>query len=254
MPHKEKLHDDNSELLKLLVTDAIPTSEQFKELIYQIDTLDILVKIFILEGTPCVFKNSPMKYMVFKEQVADRFNIGSQDVRIVGSAKLGFSPSPSQKFGNSFSETSDVDVVLVSEHLFHQGSREVFKDLMNRGPNKNELSGKSFDDECNVCVRDFSCMKEAIRNYYFQNFNPGLLSEGSELKQEIFSKISSTSGLFLALEPKVFVSKIRCRVFRNWRATEDYYTNSLRSLRQFFEKGNPEDDIDDGAQVDNQVQ
>ena len=32
--------------------------------------------------------------MGFREQVADRFHVGYQDICIVGSAKLGFSPSP----------------------------------------------------------------------------------------------------------------------------------------------------------------
>lgn len=50
----------------------------------------------------------------------------------------------------------------------------------------------------------------------------------------MFDKISSTAGLFLALEPQVFVSRIRCRIFRNWKAAEEYYANSLRELKNYF--------------------
>ena len=69
-----------------------------------------------------------MKYIIFREQVAECFGIGSQDVCIVGSAKLGFSPSVHQ-FGRPFSDTSDVDVVVISEPLFYRGSRVLFETL-----------------------------------------------------------------------------------------------------------------------------
>lgn len=82
-----------------------------------------------------------------------------------------------------------------------------------------------------VDARDWIRMKEALRNYTFNNFNPSLLPGDSPLRQDIFDKITSTAGLFLALEPQVFVSKIRCRIFRSWKAAEDYYANSLRQLK-----------------------
>ena len=52
-----------------------------------------------------------------------------------------------------------------------------------------------------------------------------------------FSNIASTSALFLALEPQVFVSKIRCRIFRHWRAAEAYYVNTLRQLKRQLATG-----------------
>jgi predicted DNA-binding protein (UPF0278 family) len=63
------------------------------------------------------------------------------------------------------------------------------------------------------------------------------------LRQLIFEKISSTAGLFLALEPQVFVSKIRCRFFRTWKAAEDYYANSLRELARYLGVPTEENEI-----------
>src|SRR5690606_15110826 len=99
----------------------------------QIDSHEVLAKVFLLEGTPYVFKDSPMKYVIFREQVADRFDVGSQDVCIVGSAKLGYSPSV-HKFGTPFNDTSDVDVVVISEPLFYRGSRALFTVLNKLDP------------------------------------------------------------------------------------------------------------------------
>ncbi|MBX9641980.1 MAG: hypothetical protein K2X97_20340, partial [Mycobacteriaceae bacterium] len=104
--HPETTAPNKSELLDHLVSASTPDPDKFKELVLQLETYEILVKVFVLEGMPFVFSDSPMRYIIFKEQVAERFNIGSQDVRIVGSARLGFSPSPhGNKYGKPFSET-----------------------------------------------------------------------------------------------------------------------------------------------------
>ena len=89
-------------------------------------------------------------------------------------------------------------------------------------------------------------VKGAVRNFVFQNFNPGLLLYDNASRIDIFERISSTSGLFLALEPQVFVEKIRARVFRTWRAAEDYYANSLREAKRAFAG----QDIDDDAKAE----
>ena len=224
---------ETAQLLQALAGAKAPSPEEFKELVLKLDHHQVLAKVFLLEGTPHVFEKSPMKYVIFREQVADRFDVGSQDICIVGSAKLGFSPSP-YRYGRPFSETSDVDVVVVSQPLFYQGSRELFSELNRFDPPLHKvrpfLGAHPRDgDRPVVDLRDWKDVKEAIRNFTFENFNPGLLPDGNSLRREIFDKISSTSGLFLALEPQVFVSKIRARVFRTWKAAEDYYANSPTS-------------------------
>jgi len=83
-----------------------------------------------------------------------------------------------------------------------------------------------------VGLEDWCDVKEAIRNYVFQNFNPGLLSPEHPLRRQAFENITSTAGLFLALEPKVFVTKIRCRIFRTWKAAEDHYADTLREAKR----------------------
>jgi hypothetical protein len=193
---------------------------------------DVVAKVFLLEGVPFVFADSPKRYLIFRERVADSFEIGYQDVCIVGSAKLGFSPSP-RKFGRPFAEASDVDVVIISSSLFDKGTHTLFRYLNNVGPpidfNKRE--------SVNVDNSDWKLHKEAVRNFVFENFNPSHLPESNDLRNEVFTKIASTSALFLALEPQVFVSKIRCRIFRHWRAAEAYYVNTLRQLKRQLQTG-----------------
>jgi hypothetical protein len=243
-------------LLQLLGSDETPDAEEFRELIVRTDSHRVLAKVFLLEGTPHVFAKSPMKYVIFREQVADRFSVGSQDVCIVGSAKLGFSPSP-HKFGTPFSQTSDVDVVIISQPLFYDGSRQLFTELNRIGPSVSEVMNhfyRGYDPRNGgpvVDLNDWRAVKEALRNFVFENFNPGLLPDYHHLRNEIFDKIGSTSGLFLALEPKVFVSKIRARIFRTWKAAEEYYGYTLRQakgslLQQRAAEIRTEVDLDEG--------
>lgn len=233
----------NTSLLETLVSGGAISSERFKELVTRVDHLDVVAKVFLLEGTPFVFAKSPMKYMVFREQVADRFHVGYQDVCIVGSAKLGFSPA-AHKYGKSFAEESDVDVVIISEELFDRGSQRVFDRLRNLGPSPRSVKGK---ENPQVEQSDWRAIKDGLRNYYFQNLNPTLLLDTDPLRNDIFERIRSTTPLFLALNPIVFVSKIRCRIFRNWKAAESYYTNTLRELRDHFAGQAIETDEDDEA-------
>jgi len=218
---------DQARLLDAIKTGGLPSIEDFKSLILKLDNHHILARVFLLDGTPFVFSQSPMKYIIFKEQVASEFNLGSQDVCIVGSARLGFSPS-GHKFGQPFAETSDVDVVLVSEPLFLEGSQALLQELNEVPPGiQYGVSPKSVQVES----KDWQKVKKAIRNFVFNNFNPGLLKHDHPLRRQILDGIESTTGLFLALDPQIFVSKIRCRVFRSWKAAEDYYANSLRQAQ-----------------------
>lgn len=186
-----------------------------------------------------------MKYVIFREQVADRFEIGSQDVCIVGSAKLGYSPS-SHKFGTPFAETSDVDVVIISEPLFYRGSKQLFETLNQLEPSVYSVKSAKGKTLPTVNLNDWIKVKDSVRNFVYQNFNPGLLPPEHPLRREIFENMASTSGLFLALEPQVFVSKIRCRVFRNWKAAEDYYSHTLLDAKfSLMGEKEPEPEIED---------
>lgn len=247
------MQQGQDKLLALLAGQKTPTADEFKQLIMALDNHRVLAKVFLLEGTPFVFENRPMKYVIFREQVADRFEIGSQDVCIVGSAKLGYSPSP-HKFGTPFAETSDVDVVIISEPMFYKGSRQLFETLNQLGPSVYAVRSASFGKtkvQPVVDLNDWAKVKDALRNFVFQNFNPGLLPQDHSLRREIFENMASTSGLFLALEPQVFVSKIRCRVFRNWKAAEDYYSNTLREANfVLIGEKQPEAEIDDDIDLE----
>jgi hypothetical protein len=124
--------------------------------------------------------------------------------------------------------------VIISNALFDEGTQYLLEVLNNLGPPTHSLFGKRDTETIAVNVRDWQKYKEAIRNYIYKNFNPGLLPQEHPFRRDVFAKIASTAALFLALEPQVFVSRIRCRIFKNWKAAEGYYANSLNQLKRQF--------------------
>ena len=81
-----------------------------------------IVRKYILHGIPSVFDGRENDYFDFRANIAQNFNIGFHEVFIVGSAKLGFSYHKD----SLFSLNSDIDVVLVNEHLFEHFYSKIF--------------------------------------------------------------------------------------------------------------------------------
>lgn len=70
----------------------------------------------VFHGLPHVFQGRESDYFDFRQIISEKYNIGFQEVFIVGSGKLGFSYIK----GSTFSYESDIDVVLVNERLFEK--------------------------------------------------------------------------------------------------------------------------------------
>ena len=86
-----------------------------------------------------------MKYIIFK---ANRSRRSSRSVRKMSAslAARGSDLSPSgHKFGRAFAETSDVDVVPISEPLFLEGSQALLQELNDVGP------GIKYEDKSENC-------------------------------------------------------------------------------------------------------
>lgn len=76
-----------------------------------------IVRDRIFGGTPYVFRARPSSADTLYDYVAKQFAISRDCVKIVGSAKVGFSLSP-DNFPRRFTPKSDIDVVVVDEKMF----------------------------------------------------------------------------------------------------------------------------------------
>lgn len=65
------------------------------------------------------------KHFSLKAEIADHFKIHPSEVLIVGSAKIGFSIAPQKRY-RFFHDQSDIDIAIVSTHLFNIVWEDVF--------------------------------------------------------------------------------------------------------------------------------
>jgi hypothetical protein len=93
------------------------TTEEFREFIKGTSDSDLLGRCFDSDATPFVFEAKPVSWDEFRDALVSGLEISRQDIRIVGSGRFGFSMKPGHNL-RSFSDTSDIDVMVVNDSLF----------------------------------------------------------------------------------------------------------------------------------------
>jgi len=100
----------------------MPALQDFKADLTVLDSATILEKYIILGD--CA-ELSTQQHSALKQRIAGNFRISSENVVIVGSAKLGFSIAPGKRY-RKFGESSDIDVAIVNANLFDAVWREAY--------------------------------------------------------------------------------------------------------------------------------
>lgn len=81
------------------------------------ESLDEVVRGYIFEGVPYVFRETPGLMEVLRNHLCNDLGISAESTIIICSAKIGFSLSPDTVF-RQFSDESDIDVLVVDERIF----------------------------------------------------------------------------------------------------------------------------------------
>lgn len=103
--------------------------DTFKTDLQTLDDKQLINKYYI-SGHAFALSND--LHFQLRQTVASTFDVEFTEVFLVGSAKLGFSIKPQRRF-QSFTDTSDIDVVIVSKTLFERIWQEVHSFERNGG-------------------------------------------------------------------------------------------------------------------------
>lgn len=168
-----------------------------------------IVQRYLIHPTPYVFENAEGSYFDLKNSLAVQFGVNPEDVKMVGSAKLGFSIAP-KKLWKPFDDSSDIDMVIVSNRVFE----EFWQDLY--GFNIN-LTARSEDDER---------LYRRFLEYFFKGWlRPDVFPFDYPGKQRWFDFFKGISyGQF-------GYRKVAGAVFCNMHFFETYHTMNVRQLR-----------------------
>ena len=145
-------------------------------------------------------------YDDFKIYMSERLNLHVNNIAIVGSAKLGFSLSPTKNY-KCFDDESDIDLIIVSRELF-RASWDAFLELSNRF-HVNFYSGIT----SNIFRRFVSLKNPDIRNDFFS----GWVKKVDPCKKDIQTIFN-------------IPHEINYRIYESWESVESYHVNGLNKL------------------------
>ena len=74
---------------------------------------------YIIENSPFAFKEQPLLYEQMRQFIAMKIEINPNDIKLIGSAKTGFSIS-TDEFGRAYNTDSDFDFAIINNKLFEK--------------------------------------------------------------------------------------------------------------------------------------
>lgn len=168
---------------------------------------------YIISGEIWVFKKLFgdewfQKFDSFKKYVSKKLNVHYNDISIAGSGKLGFSLNP-EKHYKKFDKQSDIDIIIVSQELFHVFWKEYTLCSYKR------VRFRNFDKIC------FGIM----RKYLFLEIidSPNNLFIQWEKNTKGFEK---DIQMLFGIE-----NEVHYRIFESWSAAQDYYISSIERCK-----------------------
>ena len=168
-----------------------------------------IVKKYIIDGEPFNYKNKNELYVELKSKIAEKFFVSVDDIRIVGSAKLGFSIAP-DKAWREFCVDSDIDMAIVSERLFDKFWTDLYDFNI-------YLKARSKRDD--ITYRRF------LDSFFKGWFRPDLFPFHFPGRSDWFKYFQSISF------QKYGDKKITCGIFKNHEFFTKYHESNIKRLR-----------------------
>jgi hypothetical protein len=102
------------------IAEVYSTPDSFLSTYFELEPLEqkSYINHFIINNNPYIFKDIPLLFQQVIQYLANELELENADIKLIGSAKTGFSISPKPNYGKPFSDTSDLDFTIFNESLF----------------------------------------------------------------------------------------------------------------------------------------
>ena len=205
---------------------SVPDIESFKAILLS-EPLEAVVKKFIFEGEPYVFRRQPSALDLLHRHLCGTLKLSKENVLVVGSGKIGFSLNP-DTFPRLFSEKSDIDVVVIDKRLFDTVWMTILRwHYPRKGYNLGGLEG--------VWARErrydvyWGWFKPDRIRYEGLSF-PGILKPLRDISTSWFNAFRS-----LSQHDEFSTRNINGRLYRSWDHALRYHVEGLRRIRQIIQ-------------------
>jgi len=197
------------------ICDIHTKSADFKSFYENVNELErqSLVRHFIVNNIPFVFKNKPLLYEQSTQYIADKLSISPTEVKLIGSAKTGFSISPPPKYGIDFGIHSDLDFSIVNEELFLKLEyefnewKDLFQSQLIKAINENEL--KYWIENINSVPRQLK--NGFIDSHYIPNREQFYMTRRINNSRWLIQK-------YLDEAHQIKVKKVSVSFYKNWKS------------------------------------
>lgn len=171
-----------------------------------------IVQACLFDSSPHCFIANPLLYQAFRNEICANFNIHPQNFTIVGSAKMGFSLNPG-KFGQPFTEASDIDVVLVSEELFQDLWLQLIEFRRTVISRLDPHTKKNFKDLQKVLFWGTLRLDKLSNDFAF-----------AREWWEFFNRIS--------IDDRFGPRRVRAAIFKTWKHAAFYYEDTIKKIKE----------------------
>ena len=187
-------------------------------------SIEWIAKFYLFEGTPYVFRNKPELTKELAAHLSSELNISFQNIRLIGSAKVGFSLSL-DNFPREFSDRSDIDVLIVDEALFD----EIWMYLLKwHYPRRLSSLGQV----------DGRWMRKRRKDIYWGWFHPDKIRyQGLSLPNDLRPLRDISTSWFNAFRglsnyPDFAERNVSGRLYRSWEHARLYHVDGLRQIKK----------------------
>jgi hypothetical protein len=176
-----------------LLAEPYADAQQWRELVKNFSHEAIAHKL-LLAHIPYVFRGEPAKYAVFRRIVADEFGVHPTDVFIVGSAMAGRGLK-GRDIEQEYSPKSDIDALIVSEHLFTSLLMQSLEWVRDVTKSKRNEDGSY--DERTLDEKQINSLRHLAENACKGIWRPDSLPGKAQAREEFFSRFDKISGELL---------------------------------------------------------
>jgi hypothetical protein len=195
---------------------------EFRQLLQERTDAQLLASCLGDEACPYVFEQRAAAWDAFRDELVGGLGVTRGDVRIVGSARFGFSMKPGYSL-RAFRDTSDIDVVVVNAEAFDRLWLALLTAAYPRQPNVNKVGGwlkKRTKEVYTGWLTPLSIKLDA--RIFGARARPVL-----EFNAAWFNTLKKASR-----HPVRRHESITSRLYRTWAHAELYHLHSLAALRK----------------------
>lgn len=198
----------------------MPTVEQFSQMLRTQPLADVVQNV-LFQGEPHVFADRPTDYRELQMHLHGALGVPSDRLTIVGSARFGFSLNP-DRYGQPFSDMSDVDIVVIDEALFdeiwHIILRWYYPRRQSMGSDKDWVTQRRREIYLGYFVPN------EIR-FDWLSFPPAL----ARLRDLSASWFGAFQGI--GINPRLAGRQYNSRLYRTWEHATMYHESGLQEIR-----------------------